>query len=292
MKVVFRNGKGTKTMWLAGMLLLSSVFIFLLVLYLAQDKMIFHNADDSESRAFFRDQKEYEDIEFTASNGKTYHGLLYRTQEDNVPLIIYFGGNGECSYRHMRARCISKTWSYFAGSNFLFVDYEGYGLNQGKASYLNMYEESLAVYDYAVNLPGIDNRRIVSMGYSIGTGCAVYLAAHREVIGLVLVSPYYQGSDLYNRMVPIFYGPMNLLVKQKFPSFEYAKKVSAPTQIIASRADEMIPIASSERLKEHFAGSVTFTMLDYPTHNEIMINDKTLDTIQVFLEEIFKSCNP
>ena len=44
-----------------------------------------------------------------------------------------------------------------------------------------MYEETLAVYDYAVTLTSVDDNCIVAMGYSLGTGCAVYLAAQRPV---------------------------------------------------------------------------------------------------------------
>jgi dienelactone hydrolase len=37
---------------------------------------------------------------------------------------------------------------------------------------------------------------IVSMGYSMGTGSAVYLAANRPVVGLVLGAPCANGYDL------------------------------------------------------------------------------------------------
>jgi fermentation-respiration switch protein FrsA (DUF1100 family) len=151
----------------------------------------------------------------------------------------------------------------------MFVDYDGYGLNEGRTHYLNMYEQALAVYDYAAALPYVDNNRISVMGFSIGTGSAVYLAAHRNVSGLILAAPYANGYDLYNNLLPIFFGPMRVLVRQKLPSDSFAPDIDAPVLVIASKNDEIIPFKSSERLSQLFSGPVTFYPLEHARHNDI-----------------------
>jgi dienelactone hydrolase len=255
-------------------------------LYSIQDVMIFRNADDPESRELLQGKPGYHEVAFTAENGKQYHGMMYQPDDKKRPLVIYFGGNGEVSYHRVHMLGEGDRWKYFAGYNYLFVDYEGYGLNDGRANYMNMYEEALAVFDYAASLPNVDDSRIVAMGFSLGTGSAVYLAANRPASGLILTAPYANGYDMYNGMMPVFHGPMKLLVKQKLPSDEYAPNVTCPTLVIASHGDEAIPFSTSEKLSKLFGGDVDFMALDEASHNNISGAEGVYDRIHAFLEEV------
>jgi hypothetical protein len=78
------------------------IIIFILfcgLLYAIQDSMIFYHNHDQESRNFLLNRPGFEEVSFTAQNGKTYHGMIYRAIDETAPLLIYFGGNGENSYR-------------------------------------------------------------------------------------------------------------------------------------------------------------------------------------------------
>ncbi|MCL2539500.1 MAG: hypothetical protein FWE66_04095, partial [Oscillospiraceae bacterium] len=203
-----------------------------------------------------------------------------------APLVIYFGGNGEVSYGRLRGMEEAGRWEYYAGYHYLYIDYEGYGLNEGKTGQRSMYEGALAVYDYAVSLPDVDAARIVAMGFSMGTGSAVYLAANRPVAGLILAAPYANGTDLYNNMLPIFYGPLQWLVKHRLESEEFAPMVTCQTLVIASRSDEAVPFTSSERLAKLFNGSVDFVVLNGVSHNSIFGSVGVYESVQNFLEEV------
>jgi pimeloyl-ACP methyl ester carboxylesterase len=179
-------------------------------------------------------------------------------------------------------------WSYYNDYSLLCIDYEGYGLNEGSPHYLNMYEEALAIYDYAITLPDVDTSNIVAMGYSLGTGSATYLAANRDVTGLILVSPYANGYDLYNNVLPIFYGILKPLVKHKLPSDEYAPMVSAPVLMFASKSDEVVPYESSQKLSERFTSPVEFVTVDWAYHTGIYGADDVYSKIKTFLESVVK----
>ena len=268
------------------------------LVYSVQDEMFFLNVDDQESRDLLQGKPGYSEIEFVAANGKTYHGMMYQavaeealeeqasSKTEKTPLIIYFGGNGECSFLRMRTLEESGDLQYCAGYSYMFVDYEGYGLNAGHASYQNIYEGALAVYDYAVSLPFVDENHIVTMGYSLGTGAAVYLAANRPVAGLILAAPYANGHDLYNNMLPVFIGPMRLLEKQKLPSDKYAPAVTCPTLIFASLSDEVVPYESSKRLSQLISGELEFITLQDAKHSGIFSADGAYQSLQSFLEGV------
>jgi pimeloyl-ACP methyl ester carboxylesterase len=251
--------------------------------YVIQDGMIFYQVMDEQSRSFLQGRTGFREVQFTGTNGKTYHGMMYMASDELAPLIIYFGGNAEVSYRTLRSHEEREQWQYFPGFHYLFVDYEGYGLNDGSPHYLNMYEQALAVYEYATTLPSVDKNRIVAMGYSLGTGSAVYLAAHRPVAGLLLATPYANGYDLYNNVIPIFHGPMRLLVKHKFPSDRYAPAVTCPVLIIASRADEIIPYSSSVTLSGLFNSDVDFMTLENALHNHVFQARGVFERVEEFL---------
>ena len=270
----------------ALMTVLPVFMLFGALVYAMQNGMIFYNVNDPQSREFLQNRPGFSEIAFTAENGKTYHGMMYRATNEKSPLIIYFGGNGECSYRHMRNIEVQNLWPYYAGFNYLYIDYDGYGLNSGRTDFRNMYEGALAAYDYAVTMPNVDTDRIVAMCFSLGTGSGVYLAANRSVAGLILIAPYANGYDLYNNVLPVFYGPMRLLVRQKLPSDEYAPKVTCPVLMIASRNDEIIPFSSSEKLSKLFLGSVEFIELSNVYHNDIFRGGGVLRRVQYFLEGI------
>jgi pimeloyl-ACP methyl ester carboxylesterase len=266
--------------------ILFALFIFVLAIYFLQNGMIFHHVSDDNSRAYLQDFEVFHEVVITGEDGKIHHGVMRRDRDEIAPVIIYFGGNGEVSHSHMRMREALNHWPFFLGHHFLFIDYDGYGLNQGRTNYRNMSETALAAYQYAVNHPYVDSERIFVIGFSLGTYSATYLAANREVAGLILLTPYANGYDLYNNLLPIFHGPMRMLVRQKLPAYQYAPLVSSPVLVIASHTDEIIPFSSTEYLVSLFPGQIEFMELMGVSHNEVFTAPGVMINIQNFLEEI------
>jgi pimeloyl-ACP methyl ester carboxylesterase len=263
-----------------------AIILFLVLIFFLQNMMIFHHVSDDNSRAYLQDLGEFHEVEITGEGGKIHHGVMRRETDEVAPVIIYFGGNGEVSHSHMRMREVLNHWPFFLGHHFLFIDYDGYGLNQGRTNYNNMSETALAAYQFAVNNPYVDSEHIYVMGFSLGTYSAIYLAANREVAGLILLTPYASGYDLYNNLLPIFHGPMRMLVRQKLPAYRYAPLVTCPVLVIASHTDEIIPISSTEYLVSLFPGEVDFMELMGSSHNEVFSAPGVLIRIQDFLDEI------
>ena len=258
------------------------IALVLIVLFFVQSVLLFHPSHDPESWAYLTSRPDFEAVEFT-SNGKTYHGILRRNASaEPSPLILFFYGNADNAAGTMRAMDTFGIWPYFSDYHCLIVDYPGYGPGRGgRPSAKSIYETALAAFDYAETLPGVS--RIIAGGFSIGTGPAVYLAAQREVGGLFLLAPYANGYDLYNSVLPIFHGPLRLLVRHPFPSDLHAKAVSVPALLVASRHDEVIPFRSPERLYHSFGEEATFTVLSHVAHNSLMFNQTTLESVKAYL---------
>jgi len=262
----------------------SAVVALVTLVWGAQQDMMFPGAHDDADRAALQGLPGYSEVRFTGVDGVAYNGMLYQPSDAPNGLIVYFGGNGEVSYAKMALYAHGGDWSDLDDFAFLDVDYAGYGMNTGQASMNTIYAESLAVYDYATGLPGA--ARIVGMGFSIGTGAAVYLAAHRALAGLVLYAPYANGYDLYNAVLPIFHGPVRVLARYKLPSDQYAPQVTCPVLVVASRADQTVPFASSQRLAGLFAGDVSFYTVGGASHNEVPSAAGVPARVKAFLQQV------
>ena len=140
------------------------------------------------------------------------------------------------------------------GVAWLIVNYRGYGASEGSPSQVSLVADALAQYDYAAKLPGIDTDRIFAFGRSLGSGVAVQLASQRAVERLVLVTPYDSIQKLAARQFPYF--PVRWLLRDKFESWKYAPRITAPTLLIAAEQDEVIPRASTESLFKSFRDGV------------------------------------
>ena len=259
--------------------------VALIVIFFAQNAVMFHPNHDPRSWEYLVTQPGFEAVEFTSS-GRTRHGILRRSASAELsPLILFFYGNADNAARTMRAMDTVGIWPYFLDYHCLVVDYPGYGPGRGRRpSARSIYELALAAFDHAKTLPGVS--RIIVGGYSIGTGPAVYVAAHREAGGLFLLAPFANGYDLYNSVLPIFHGPLRLLVRNPFPSDQYAKTITLPVLLVASQHDEVIPFASPDRLNSSFGGETTFIALSGVGHTGIMFNRTTLESLRAYLRTI------
>jgi len=272
---------------LAGLLGVVEIFALVYgIFYFLQDLKLFYPSSSPSSWEALIARPEYEAVEFTAGR-KTWHGILrHGASEEPAPLILFFYGNGQTASGVMHQMEASGTWAYFNDYRCLVMDYAGYGRNEGRPSAKNMCGEALAAYDYALTLPGVT--QVIVGGYSIGTGPAAYLAAHREPAGLFLLAPYANSYDLYNSVLPIFYGPLRLFVKHRFNSDKCARAVRAPALVVASRDDEIIPFASSLKLHDAFAESTLIT-LNGAGHNSILFHQQALECIKEYLDALART---
>ncbi len=76
------------------------------------------------------------------------------------------------------------------GWKVALVNYRGFGISGGSPGRQKVLDDALVIYDALSEREDIDPGRIVSMGYSLGTGVAVYLSAQRPTAGTILVAPY------------------------------------------------------------------------------------------------------
>ncbi len=186
--------------------------------------------------------------------------VLVSTRPASGPgAVIYFGGNAEDV-----SLDLSDFSSAFPDDAVYLLHYRGYGGSAGKPSEQALFSDARMLYDQV----HAQHPNVVIVGRSLGTGIAVKLASERPVARLVLITPYDSLADAAAQQYPIL--PVRLLLRDKFDSWKYAPLVTAPTNIIAAGDDEIIPRASTERLRTRFKpGIATYIVIPGVGHNTI-----------------------
>jgi uncharacterized protein len=157
------------------------------------------------------------------------------------PVIAYFHGNG--GYLAHRAERVQR----FAreGYGLLMVEYRGYGGNPGMPSEEGLYRDAAAAMAFLAET-GIDPRRLVLYGESLGSAVVVQVAAQREVAAVVLESPFTSIAAAAQYHYP--YVPAALLVLDRFDSLSRIGRVGAPILMLQGGRDHVVPARFGEAL--------------------------------------------
>jgi pimeloyl-ACP methyl ester carboxylesterase len=236
-----------------GKLALVVVIGFPLLMYLAQDSLIFHPQPLAEAKRLALSQRgAVESLFVDAADGTRLHA--WHVKGDS--LIIYFGGNAE-----EVSWMLEETARRTPGTGWLLVDYRGYGSSGGSPSEKALIEDALRWYDQMSH----QYKTIHVFGRSLGTGVAVQIAAQRPVAGVILVAPFDSLVEVGKRHYPFL--PVNWMLKHRFDSVAVAPKIAAPLLCIVATDDEIIPVAHAKRLYEAWGGEKRWIGLEGAGHN-------------------------
>jgi pimeloyl-ACP methyl ester carboxylesterase len=179
------------------------------------------------------------------------------------PTVVYFYGNG---------MCLADSRPEFdrfreLGVNVLIPDYVGYGMSSGKPSERALYATADAVHEHLRARMGIEPRRIVAAGWSLGGAVAIDLAHRHPVGGLLVFSAFTSTVDMARRLLPLL--PHGVLVRHRFENLRKIAEVRVPTFIAHGRRDGIIPYAMSEQLRRAAAGRpLVFLPIAAADHND------------------------
>ena len=129
------------------------------------------------------------------------------------------------------------------------VEYPGYGVyTTHKSSSQLIKEDAIAVYDYLVKKVGYEEKNIVVLGRSIGSGPASYIASIRQPGALIMMSSFCSLKSVVKDHV----GSLHNILKERFDNLETIKKVTCPSFFIHGLQDKLISFQHSQKLHGKF----------------------------------------
>ena len=176
---------------------------------------------------------------FMENEGEKISTIILNESHDKA--ILYFGGNAESM-----AQSADYIAAQFPDFTVYLMEYRGYGFSTGEASEEALYSDALKLYDLVKE----KHARISVGGRSLGSAVATYVAAHREVIKLALITPFDSIVSVAQGRYPLY--PVSFLLLDKFDSKSRVNKIKAKTFIVIAEHDEVIPLRRTEKLIEAF----------------------------------------
>ena len=219
-------------------------------------------------------------LEVKTQGGESLVGTHFQPQgggQADGLMVLGFGGNAANAdglALYLR--------DLFPEAHVVTFHYRGYRPSTGEPSAAALLEDSLTIHDFAVRT--VKPRRVVAVGMSIGSGVAAYLAKHRALSGLILISPFDSLSAVAREHYP--WAPVGLLLRHRVPTIEFLRGRPTPTAIIYSERDRIIPPRRTEALKPAIRNLIFDRLITCVGHNDVYGDPEFRAAITEALERI------
>lgn len=225
------------------------------------------------SYSFYKNAKKIETVSIVPeylqmTNNLTGYGYHLDAKTEDV--ILFFGGSDYIAYN-----AVGKFADKF-NCPFIAADYYGTQNSFGKMNLETMKKTAIDLYDWACK--EYPDRKIIVMGHSYGTGMATYLASVRNTEKLVLLAAYRDLADLYNKMTPVFWGPLKIFLSNNIQVKQYAKSVTCPVYMIGSDSDRTLNMKLQEKVADCF-NNVNLRKFERVTHENYLITPEVVEYV-------------
>jgi pimeloyl-ACP methyl ester carboxylesterase len=242
-------------------LLLIPLFLYLallVLLYAGQTRLLFPTsmARGSDRPAFG------ERLTLRTPSGERLQGLYIApaSAPADAPLILGFGGNA------WNADAAAATLhALYPRAHVIAFHYRGYAPSTGSPSAAAITRDSLLIHDRLKRR--FPEAPIVTVGFSIGSGVAAYLAKERPLAGAILVTPF----DSLARVAADHYRwlPVRLLFRHEMKAAQWLGKSRARVAILAAERDTLILPGRTEALRKALPNLAFDRVIPGAGHNDV-----------------------
>ncbi len=242
--------------------------------WLAQDRLIFFPPPAASTAHLPANAAP---LAIAAADGKTLRGWVVEGSTLPAPAVLYFGGNAEEISWALADPRWPREWTIVA------LNYRGYGASEGSPGEPELKADALSIYDAVAARGGIDRKRIVTFGRSLGTAVAAYVAAERPVAGVVLASPFDSLAAIGGHHYPWL--PVSLLLRHRFDAERDARRNEMPLLVLVAAQDTIIPVERSRALYDAWAGPKDWQVVARSDHNTLGAKPEFWDGLARFLAQ-------
>ena len=237
--------------------------LFLLLVYLLQERFVFQPFRLSRGHRFFFNVKGWEEAWLESEDGEQLNALLFRAP-GNQPakgVVLYLHGNQGNLQRWAKHQGAFTRLGY----DFFAIDYRGYGKSSGQPSEEGLYFDGEAAYRWL--LKHYPEEKIVLYGRSLGSGVASWLAARRRPRLVILETPF---DNMPNVVRAICRLPVpDALFRLWFPNDRHLKQLNCPAVIFAGTRDRVVEYRLSQRLRPLLDSPEAFITIDGAGHRNL-----------------------
>ena len=200
----------------------------------------------------------------------------------NAKTILYFHGNSyNITYREYMLKICD-----ILHFNILMIDYQGYGISDGKPSSRNILEDSKTVSKFL--LSKVSSENVIIWGESLGGTPAIYAAKQIRPFALILFSTFASLHSLLKKSdTNTFLCSLATLVTEDINDYtnniQFIKKVLCPILILHSKEDDLIPFSNAETLYNNISHLDKRFEVIKGTHSDPKLSKANIEVMTSFL---------
>ena len=228
-----------KLLWRLGAAALIIYAAFLLLMFSLQTQFIFPTNAVGPAGPLPRGAERLT----LSSDGETLRGVHVppSAMSGEQTLILSFAGNAWNSQE-----AATYIHQLYPDADVVGFHYRGYLPSTGDPSAAALIKDAPAIYDFAVDR--LKPKRVIAVGFSIGSGVAATLAAKRKLDGLILVTPFDSLKAVAADQYPWL--PVAALFEHEIDTASALLKVETPVAIIAAELDSLVRPQHTDGLRK------------------------------------------
>nr|WP_207161145.1 alpha/beta hydrolase [Halorhodospira halophila] len=214
------------------------------LLFLAQERLVhLPQVPTRELQASPADRGwDYQDLAIPSAGGITLHGWHVAADRPRGVVVFFHGNAGNISHRLDTIAILRDL-----GLDVVIFDYRGYGRSEGSAHERGLHEDARAVARWVRDELNVPRELTIFHGRSLGGALAASAARQIPPGALILESTFSSAEAVARDLYPFY--PTRWLTRLEYATADYLAEVDAPTLIIHSRNDEIIPYHHAEDLR-------------------------------------------
>lgn len=186
---------------------------------------------------------DFEDVWLRTSDGVRLHAWWIPDSGPNT-ILLFHGNAGNISFRLGEVALFTSRLRV----NVMLLDYRGYGLSEGHPSERGTRLDADAAARHLVRDRGIDQRRLIYFGRSLGGAVATHLATRRPPAALILEAPLPSVMRMTSASYPWLAPVINPLFLTRYDTLRSLRAVRSPVFIAHGDQDETIPFTLGQEV--------------------------------------------
>lgn len=249
--------------WIA---ILAAAYVLLVaVVYLMQDWMIFPGRMMSDGDVERHPPPRVSIFRLQRPGGESFRVALGLPEKPRG-VLVFFVGNGEnlasCAFRAGRMTRYDMLT--------IAPEYPGYGESEGSPSMASLLQTAEVTTAHAAQRAEELGVPLVLGGSSIGTFCAVHLAARGIGQRMLLKAP--PTSMVEVGRSHYWFLPVALLLKHRFDNLARAARLEIPVLVVHGAEDSIIPIEMGRRLVAAIGENAELLPVPGVAHNDPILD--------------------
>jgi fermentation-respiration switch protein FrsA (DUF1100 family) len=207
----------------------------------------------------------HEEVRLVTEDGVAIHGWHLPVPGARFTVLLCHGNGGNISHRLDRVLLMHAK----LGVDVLLFDYRGYGRSEGRPDEAGTYRDARAAYRYLREEKGVPAERIVLFGESLGAAVAVELALEREVLALVLESPFTSIREMAREVYPFL--PVGPFIRTRYDNVAKVPRLKVPILVLHGERDGIVPFRLGRAVFDAAPAPKRFYAIPGADHNDTYV---------------------